>query len=176
MAHDADDADDADLTDDEMFAHRERYSGGDRRRPRVVSEFVRRAIENTVGQVQSTGLLSRDALNYLLQQGDKGKKEVVRIVAHEVGEFLRGVDLSSEVIKVLTSIQVEVNASVRFKPTKDGSVKPEVTTDAHLSPSKEPPSMPSEPAVPPPPPPPPAPNGDEPPKTGGTSGGEPGPV
>ena len=114
----------ADLEDDEMFARRER----DRRQPGVVTDFVRRAIENTVGQVQSTSNLSRDALQYLLQQGDKGRKEVLRIVAKEVGEFLRHVDISTEVIKVLTGVQMDFSASVRFRRA-DGKLKPEITKE-----------------------------------------------
>ncbi|MCK6549241.1 hypothetical protein L6R52_25585 [Myxococcota bacterium] len=127
-----DEQDEGDFGEDEMFTQRERYGAGDRRRPRVVTDFVRRAIENTVGSVGVGGSISRDTLNYLLQQGDRGKRELVRIVGHEVGEFLRNVDLSSEVIKVLTSVQVDVNASIRFRPTKDG-VKPEVGVDANLT-------------------------------------------
>lgn len=120
--------------DDEMFTQRER--GGERRQRPFVSDFVRRAIENTMGSVQSTGSLSREALSYLLQQGDRGKREVVRIVAHEVGEFLRGVDLSGEIIKVLSGIQLDVSASVRFKPTADG-VRPEIKSETKVQPVPE---------------------------------------
>jgi hypothetical protein len=109
-----------DLEDDDMFSRRERE------RRQGVTDFVRRAIENTVGQVQSTSNLSRDALHYLLQQGDKGRKEVLRIVAKEVGEFLRHVDISTEVIKVLTNVQMDFSASVKFRHV-DGSVKPEIS-------------------------------------------------
>jgi hypothetical protein len=114
--------------DDEMFTQRERRDT-DRgwQRPKVLSDFMRRAIENTVGSVQNTGSLSREALQYLLQQGDRGKKEVVRIVAHEVSDFLKNVDISTEVLKVLTNLEIEVKASVKFK-TKDGVLQPEITT------------------------------------------------
>lgn len=115
--------------EDDMFAHRERFPPNERerrQRPHVVSEFVRRAIENTVGSMQSTGSISRDALTYLLQQGDRGKREIVRIIAGEVGQFLRGVDLSSEVVKVLTGMQLELSATVRFRPVGDSKVRPEV--------------------------------------------------
>jgi hypothetical protein len=122
------DTDDAPhFEDDDMFSHRERIH---ERRPRV-SDFVRRAIENTVGSVQTTGVLSKEALTYLLQQGDRGKKELVRIIANEVGEFLRGIDLSGEIVKVLSSVQLEVTASVRFKRTGDKGVKP-VVSDANV--------------------------------------------
>lgn len=127
--------------EDDMFTRRESPGPGRgpssserRQRPRVVSEFVRRAIENTVGSMQSTGSLSKEALQYVLQQGDRSKKEILRIVAHEVGEFLRNVDLSSEVVKILTSVQVEVNASIRFKPTEDPTrVAPKVETSVSLA-------------------------------------------
>src|SRR5687768_13834774 len=111
-----------DLEDDDMFSRRERE------RRQGVTDFVRRAIENTVGQVQSTSNLSRDALHYLLQQGDKGRKEVLRIVAKEVGEFLRHVDISTEVIKVLTNVQMNFSASVRFRHA-EGKLKPEITKE-----------------------------------------------
>lgn len=115
--------------EDDMFNHRERErSPNDRwQRPKVVSDFLRRAIENTVGSVEKSGSLSREALQYLLQQGDRGKKEVVRIVAHEVNDFLKNVDLSSEVLKVLTNLEVDVHASIKFK-TKDGAIQPVITT------------------------------------------------
>ncbi len=126
----------ADLEDDDMFSHRER----DRRPPGVVTDFVRRAIENTVGQVQNTGSLSREAIHYLLQQGDRGRKELLRIVGKEVGDFLRHVDISTEVIKVLTGLQMDFTASVKFRHS-DGKLKPEVSADSKVSPSEdEPPS------------------------------------
>ena len=115
--------------DDDMFARRERQ----RHSSRVVSDFVRRAIENTVGQVQSSGALPKDALHYLLQQGDKGRKEVVRIVAKEVGDFLRHTDISSEVVKVLTNVQVDMSASIRFKRNPEGRLTTELGEDAHVS-------------------------------------------
>lgn len=127
--------------EDDMFSQRERGPGERRRSPRVVPDFLKRAIENTMGSVQNTGSLSREALSYLLQQGDRGKKEVVRIVAQEVGTFLKNVDLSSEVIKVLTAVQIEVNASVKFKPSKDGGIKPEISHNTEVTPS---PDMPLE--------------------------------
>jgi hypothetical protein len=127
-----DDGFDREPEDDDMFARRERAR--DRQRQRGVSDFVRRAFENTVGSVQGSGNLPKDAITYLLQQGDRGKREVVRIVAKEVGDFLRQVDISSEVVKILSSLQVEVSATVRFKPTEDGkAVRPEVEAGSQLA-------------------------------------------
>jgi len=139
-----DDGDDTPpFEDDDMFAQRDRLH---ERRRQGVSDFVRRAIENTVGSMQTTGTLSKEALAYLLQQGDRGKRELVRIVANEVGQFLRGIDLSGEVVKVLSSVQLEVNASIRFKPVGDKSVKPVV--DSNVSVQVPQPTAPSSPEAP----------------------------
>ncbi len=123
----------------EEFFRRERDGGErDRQRTRVVSEFVRRTIENAVGQVQQSSTVPREALSFLLHQGDKGKRELVRIVATEVGDFLRHVDISTEVVKVLSNIQMDFQASVRFKRTGDG-LEPDIQTESSVTPVEPPP-------------------------------------
>jgi hypothetical protein len=136
-------------SDDDLFGRK----SNERRRSRpAVSDFVRRAIENTMG---STGSVSRDALEYLLKQGDRGRREVFRVVAHEVGDFLRNVDVAGEVVKVLTSVQLELNASVKFKPS-DNPFKVAPTPDSEVSVNVAPvekkptPSQPAPPASIPP--------------------------
>jgi hypothetical protein len=125
------DGDDREPEDDDMFARRERARA--RERQRGVGDFVRRAFE-TVGSVQGSASLPKDAISYLLQQGDRGKREVVRVVAKEVGDFLRQVDISSEVVKILSSLQLEVSATVRFRPTEDGrAVRPEVEAGSEVA-------------------------------------------
>lgn len=113
--------------EDDLFARRER-SGG--RPPLGVSDFVRRAIETTFGQVQNQSGLPKEAINYLLQHGERGRRELVRIIAKEVGDFLRATDISSEVVKVLTNVQVDFSAKLRFKRNADGGLSPEVIEDA----------------------------------------------
>jgi len=130
--HDEDDEllDDEPHDDDDMFSRRER----DRRHSsRVVGELFRRAIENTVGQVERSGAIPKDALNYLIHQGDKGRKEIVRLVANEVGDFLRHTDISSEVVKILTNVQVDMSASIRFKRNPEGRLTTEVLEGAEAS-------------------------------------------
>ncbi|MEM1022726.1 MAG: hypothetical protein AAGD10_03995 [Myxococcota bacterium] len=110
----------------------------DRQRGRVVGEFVRRAIDNAFEQVQSSSAAPKEALSFLLHQGDKGRREVVRIVAKEVGDFLRATDLSSEVIKVLTGVQAELNVKVKFRRTEGGGVKPDLDGDIKIPEPLEP--------------------------------------
>lgn len=104
-----------------------------------VSDFLKRTIKDTVGSVQSTGTLSKEAIQYLLQQGDKGRREVLRIVANEVGNFLRDTDLSTEVIKILTGVQVEFNANVKFKPADPHKVSTESDFEMSVTRESEPP-------------------------------------
>jgi len=124
----------SDIDIDELLRRGSRGSDRDADRRSGVGDLFRRAIENTVGSVQNTGSLSREAISYLLQQGDKGKREIVRIVANEVGDFLRQVDFSSEIIKVLTSVQMDLNASVKFRRNEAGDgIVPEVSQDSQVS-------------------------------------------
>jgi hypothetical protein len=129
--HDIDDdlPDDELGDDDDMFGRREPHRQGSR----VVGDFVRRAIENTMGQVQNTGAVPKEAINYLLQQTDRGRKEAVRLVAKEVGDFLRHTDISSEVVKILTNVQVDVSASLRFKRNPEGRLSTEVDEGSEVS-------------------------------------------
>jgi hypothetical protein len=104
----------------------------DRQRGRVMGEFVRRAIDNAFEQVQSSSSAPKEALSFLLHQGDRGRREVVRIVAKEVGDFLRATDLSSEVIKVLTSVEADFKVHVKFRRTEGGGVKPDLGGDVDI--------------------------------------------
>lgn len=131
------DRDDPPPTEDlfeEFFSRRDPDREHDRQRTKVLSEFVRRTLENAVGQVQQSSTVPREALSFLLQQGDRGKREVVRIIGTEVGDFLRHIDIATEVTKVLDNLQVDVQASVKFRRTGEG-LAPEVThsSEVHVS-------------------------------------------
>lgn len=132
-------SDQAGAADDDMFT-REVPSDEDQkeRLGLGITDFVRKKLESTIDQVQTTGTLSRDALSYVIQQGDKGRKEVLRIVAQEVGDFLKHTDLSRELTKVLTGMKVDITASIAFKPADDGrSVKADLEHQVKMSTSPE---------------------------------------
>lgn len=134
--HEYDDEDellDEEPHDDDMFGRRERHRQAGGGSSRVVGDFVRRAIKDTVGQVQSSGALPKEAINYLIHQGDKGRKEVVRLVANEVGDFLRHTDISSEVVKILTNVQVDMSASIRFKRNPEGRLSTEIEEGSEVA-------------------------------------------
>ena len=119
----------ADSSVDDLFARRESSRSKGRG---SVPDFVRRAIENTMGSVQSTQNVSKEALQFFLSTTDKTRREIVRIAASEVGEFLRQSDIASEVIKVLTSVEADVQLRVKFRRTDKG-VSPEVRTQKNNS-------------------------------------------
>jgi len=58
--------------------------------------------------------LPKDAMAYLVQQTDRTRKELFRVVSEEVKGFLRSKDLHAELRKMLAGLKLEVTAQVRF--------------------------------------------------------------
>lgn len=101
----------------------------------VIAELVRRAIE--LGVEKAAGApgsikhfvtdmrMPKDAATYILGQVEDTKNGMLRVVARETRDFLEHTNLAGEMQKMLTSLQFEVNTTVRFsrsdgEPTKDG--------------------------------------------------------
>ena len=76
-------------------------------------------IRNLVGEMK----LPKDALGFLVAQADKTRSEVTRIVTQEVRRFLESETLSREIWKLLTSVTLEVNATVQLKPSGEPHIK-----------------------------------------------------
>jgi hypothetical protein len=76
-------------------------------------------IRNAVGDIK----LPKDALGFLVAQADKSRTEVARIVSQEVRRFLEGETLQREIWKLLTSVTLEVNASIQLKPSGEPGFK-----------------------------------------------------
>lgn len=78
--------------------------------------------------------LPKDVAGFLAGQAESVRKEFYRIVAREVATFLRSINLSRELQKILTSLSFEIKTEIRFIPNDqavrdDGSpapVKPDV--------------------------------------------------
>ena len=79
-------------------------------------------IRNAVGDLR----LPKEAIQFLLAQTDNGRREVMRILADELKDFLRGMDLTSELRSALVGLTLEINASVKIKEEGvETLVKPE---------------------------------------------------
>jgi hypothetical protein len=99
----------------------------------LVPDVVRRAVLTGVGALFMTeeGIrnavgdlkLPKDALAFLASQAEKSRAEVARVVTQEVRRFLEGETLQRELWKLLTSVTLEVNASIQLKPSGEPTFK-----------------------------------------------------
>lgn len=106
-----------------------------------VPELVRRAIVAGVGAIFMTeeGLrgmvgdlkLPKEAAGYLRDQAEKTRSEISRVASRELRRFFESDKLKTEALKLLSSMSIEVKATIRLKPTGEPTVKPQVKV--HLS-------------------------------------------
>ena len=122
-----------------------------RRLDSVIPELIKRAVEIGVEKAVEApdnlkefvgGLkLPREVAGYILAQVEETKNGLFRVVAKEIREFLEHTNLGSEMQKALTTVQFEINTTIRFKPNdaaggaegEPGKMpKPEVKADVTL--------------------------------------------
>jgi hypothetical protein len=131
-----------------------------RRLDSVIPELIKRAVEIGVEKAAEApdnlkefvgGMkLPREMAHYLLSQVEETKNGLFRVVAKEVRDFLEHTNVSGEMQKILTTVQFEINTTIRFKPndgtpgegeardardaTRDGPKvpKPEVKAEVHV--------------------------------------------
>ena len=130
----------------------------ERRRRRlegVIPEIVRRAVElgvektleapDNVKQFVGDLKVPKEIAHYLLAQIDETKNGLFRVVAKEIRDFLEHTNFAGEVQKLLTTVQFEVNTTIRFTPNDGRSKKTskkkakteEPTDEKGLSPSED---------------------------------------
>lgn len=98
----------------------------------LVPDVVKRALYMGLGAVFMTeeGIrnavsdlkLPKDALASMLQSADKARKELYRAVADEVAKVLMSQQLRDELMKMLTSMSIEVKAEIRLKDARGVSL------------------------------------------------------
>ncbi len=122
-----------------------------RRLDSVIPELIKRAVEIGVEKAAEApdnlkefvgGMkLPREVASYILAQVEETKNGLFRVVAKEIRDFLEHTNLGSEMQKALTTVQFEINTTIRFKPNDsaqgaegDGQKlpKPEVKADVHV--------------------------------------------
>jgi hypothetical protein len=104
-----------------------------RRLEGVIPEIVRRAVElgvektleapENVKQFVGDLKLPKEIAHYLLQQIDETKNGLFRVVAKEMRDFLEHTNFAGEMQKLLTTVQFEVNTTIRFTPNDGRSKK-----------------------------------------------------
>jgi hypothetical protein len=126
---------------------------GDRRRrlDSVISELVKRAVEigvekaveapENIKELVGGIKLPREAVQYLLSQIEDTKNGISRVVASEVRDFLAHSNVASEMQKMLSTMQLEIRTTIRFRPAvldatasdgETGRLKPEVNSEVHV--------------------------------------------
>jgi hypothetical protein len=99
-----------------------------RRLESVIPEIIKRAVE--IGVVKASeapdnlkefvgGIkLPREVAHYIFAQVDETKNGLFRVVAKEIRDFLDHANLGTEMQKMLTTVQFEINTTIRFKPNE----------------------------------------------------------
>lgn len=138
---DLDDELDSELDEEEA----EPVSDRERRRrrlermlPKVLQRAIERGLESGLETLRDPGealrgvvgeknvKLPKEIVGYVFSQIDDTKNAMVRVVAHEIRDFLAATDLSKELQKALTALSFEIRTEIRFIPNDSGGVKPVV--------------------------------------------------
>jgi hypothetical protein len=124
-----------------------------RRLEGVIPEIVRRAVELGVEKAQEAPgdlkhfvgdlKLPKEIVHYIFGQIDETKNGLFRVVAKEIRDFLEHTNFGGEVEKLLTTVQFEVNTTIRFTPN-DGQAKKKPPGDD--GPLEDPPADGTEPS------------------------------
>ena len=106
-----------------------RESAKERMRARlesVIPEILKRAVEIGVEKARESPSdvkqfihdlkVPKEFAHYLFQQIDDTKNGLFRVVAKEIRDFLEHTNFAGEVQKLLTTVQFEVNTTIRFTP------------------------------------------------------------
>src|SRR5580658_1272442 len=119
-----------------------------RRLEGVIPELLKRAIEIGVDRAQDAPeslkhfvgemKLPKEIVSYMLQQVDETKNGLFRVVANEIRDFLEHSNLSGEMKKMLTTVQFEINTTVRFSPN---DTQPAAEDDPSAEPRKPKPEV-----------------------------------
>ena len=78
----------------------------------------------------------KEAMGFLLNQGDAMRKEILRIISSEVRVFLENMDFGGEIAKILTTLSFEIKTEVRFIPN-DERVVPSVKNSVKIKRNKK---------------------------------------
>jgi hypothetical protein len=118
-----------------------------RRLESVIPELIKRAVEigvekaaeapDNLKQFVGDLRLPKEIAHYLLSQVEETKNGLFRVVAKEMRDFLEHTNMAGEMQKLLTTVQFEINTTIRFRPN-DGEPppgelpKPDVKTQVNI--------------------------------------------
>ncbi|HEY1957217.1 MAG TPA: hypothetical protein VGH28_16475 [Polyangiaceae bacterium] len=120
-----------DRKDRESQAPESGHEGEARRLKGVIPELLKRAVEigveraveapEAIKHLVSDLRLPKEVAAYLLTQVEDTKNGALRVVAKETRDFLEHTNLANELQKMLTTLQFEINTTIRFRPAEPKS-------------------------------------------------------
>jgi hypothetical protein len=103
----------------------------------VLPESLKRALfmgagmlfltEESIRKGMSEFNIPREAVNYLIRQSEKSKRELFQIFQRELNRFLSAIDPTRLTKEVLDGISLEINTKITFRTGKeDGALIPKI--------------------------------------------------
>lgn len=99
-----------------------------RRLEGVIPDLLKRAVEigveraseapESIRQFVGDLKLPKELAGYIFSQVEETKNGLFRVVAKEMREFLEHTNFAGEMQKILTTVQFEVNTTIRFTPNE----------------------------------------------------------
>lgn len=135
---------------------RERDDRERTRRDRMVPDLLRKFLEagveklsdgpESLRQALSELRLPKEAIQLLVSQLEDAKKDVTRVLAREVRDFLERASLADELTKLLSGLTLEIKTQIRFVPNDgpSGGMRPRVQAKVGVQTASEPPTQTSE--------------------------------
>jgi hypothetical protein len=103
---------------------------------KMIGDLARRALTTGIGAVflseeslrhqLSEMKLPKEAMNYVVQQADKTKREIVATIARETREFLSKLEMDKILARALLGTTVEIQTRIKILPKEGGGVTTEV--------------------------------------------------
>jgi hypothetical protein len=133
-----DDFSDPDERDDDDDAPPERAGFA----TKMLGDLARRALTTGIGAVflseeslrsqLSEMKLPKEAMNYVVAQADKTKKEIVATIARETREFLSKLEMDKILGRALLGTTIEIQTRIKILPKEDGGVQTKVESTTEV--------------------------------------------
>jgi hypothetical protein len=139
-AHEEDDLDDVDDRDDPYADDLvDEIKDGGRERgfaTKVIGDLAKRALMTGIGAVfmseeslkhqLSDMKLPKEAMNYVVGQADRTKKEIVGAIARETRDFLSKLEMDKVLARVLAGTTIEIQTRIKILPKEGGGIQTSV--------------------------------------------------
>ncbi len=75
--------------------------------------------EDNVRSIVGELTLPKELMNYFMTQIDRTKSDIVNLIGREVSQFLQATNVSEEVVKALSQLEISVKAEVKFRHSSE---------------------------------------------------------